>query len=98
MRHKLVIILLCAAFAVPIAASARDYPGGKGRRHGEAAYRFEIVRDLFITMDDGARLEPIRHGLRPGHRLRLVSSAQSLGAGSEQGFLVADPDGLTAPQ
>ena len=33
-----------------------------------------------------------------GHRLRLVLSSQSLGEGSEQGFLVADPDGLTAPQ
>lgn len=51
-------------------------------------------------------LKPIQYGLRPGHRLRLVLSAQGLGPTTEgrmpaeggMGFLIADPAELTAPQ
>mgnify|MGYP000895285678 CR=1 FL=1 len=33
------------------------YPGGREWQPGEARYGVQIVRDLFITMDDGAVLE-----------------------------------------
>ncbi len=33
------------------------YPGSKGWQPGEVEYGFEIVKDIFIPMDDGVRLE-----------------------------------------
>jgi len=61
-----------------------------------------LDRDVYLTPGQENELllslEPIQHGLKPGHRLRLVLSTQSLGEQSGQGFLVADPSGLTAPQ
>ena len=43
-------------------------------------------------------LEPIQYGIKPGHKVRLILSRQSLGNDSAQGFFVAEPSSLTAPQ
>lgn len=61
-----------------------------------------LNKDVYLVPNQEAEfelaLEPIQHGLRPGHHLQLVLSTQSLGEKSGQGFLIADPSGLTTPQ
>lgn len=61
-----------------------------------------LDRDVYLTPGQENKLllplEPIQHGLKPGHCLRLILSTLSLDERSDQGFLVADPSGLTAPQ
>lgn len=70
----------------------------------------QLDRDTYLTPDEVQLFEiaikPIQYGLKPGHRLRLVLSTQSLGpvtegrmpAEGDMGFLIADPGELTAPQ
>lgn len=69
-----------------------------------------LDRDIYLKPNSPQlfemALKPIQYGLRPGHRLRLVLSTQSLGpvtegrmpTEGEMGFLIAEPTNLTAPQ
>lgn len=61
-----------------------------------------LDRDRYVKPGEVRRyemaLEPIQYGIKPGHKVRLILSTQSLGNDSAQGFFVAEPSSLTAPQ
>ncbi len=72
-------------------------------RKGKTSWPWPLLdKDVYLTPGKvqvfEMAMEPIQYGLKPGNRLRLILSTQSLGSDNKNGFLQADPADLTAPQ
>ena len=58
MKLKFIVaIVMCVAFTLSVKSQTNSYPGGKGWQPGPARYGSELVRDVFIPLEDGNQLE-----------------------------------------
>lgn len=58
--RKLMLLAFIMAYIIPCKATQPNtdrYPGGKGWQPGAKQYGYEILRDIFIQLDDSIRLE-----------------------------------------
>ncbi|UKI46641.1 MAG: hypothetical protein L6V92_03265 [Phocaeicola vulgatus] len=58
--RKLMLLAFIMAYIIPCKATQPNtdrYPGGKGWQPGPKQYGYEILRDIFIQLDDSIRLE-----------------------------------------